>query len=253
MLLQKSLEVRAGGDLIAGAAEEAEEQLKEDDDLALEEALQKEMFDKVMEEQRLSKGQRINIGSPDTYFRPVYATAAGVKSAPEEEQERRVQGRLQVISTSVLADPEHMEQMNRQFHHGQPRPAIDASTAAAAVAAATAAVAESSAAADRAASSPPEGAAAAMSSKMGASSSRADNPMVAVPFQSDVIGPNPFQGIADVSSVGRRTPAAEPAGTTGQIASAPVQWKGTDEAQSAPSKPPLYRPALKGEPARLLV
>lgn len=216
---------------IAGQ-DEVGEAADKDDDLALEEALQKEMFDKVMEEQRLSKGQRINIGSPDTYFRPVYATAAGVKSAPEQ-QDRPVQGRLQVISTSVLSDPSLMEQMNRQFHQGQARPgAIDAATAAEAVAAATAAVAEGSVAAVERAAAGPAPEAVADAPAASTCSVGEDQRTTPVPFQGQVVGPNPFQGVPDVSSTPTMGRFAGPG--SGQIASTPGEWN-LSEKGPAPS------------------
>ena len=62
----------------------------------LETAAHDGVFNQFVADQLLSQGQRINIGSPDTYFRPAYATAAGVKSAPDAEDPSLVRGRLQV-------------------------------------------------------------------------------------------------------------------------------------------------------------
>jgi hypothetical protein len=63
----------------------------------LETAAHDGVFNQFVADQLLSKGQRINIGSPDTYFRPAYATAAGVKSAPDTDvPSQSARGRLQV-------------------------------------------------------------------------------------------------------------------------------------------------------------
>ena len=63
----------------------------------LETAAHDGVFNQFVADQLLSKGQRINIGSPDTYFRPAYATAAGVKSAPDaDDPSQFAKGRLQV-------------------------------------------------------------------------------------------------------------------------------------------------------------
>ena len=62
----------------------------------LETAAHDGVFNQFVADQLLSQGQRINIGSPDTYFRPAYATAAGVKSAPDAEDAGFARGRLQV-------------------------------------------------------------------------------------------------------------------------------------------------------------
>ena len=194
-------------------------------DMALEEALQEGVFNELMQDQLLNKGQRINIGSPDTYFRPVYATAAGVKSAPEAAP--MVQGRLQVISTSVLNDPEHMEQMNRQFHN-EPRPYDEETAAAVAAAEVLAAAAAAGKAgrppipAARSASSPADTAAAPSSAA--AEESSADNPMIAIPSDPDMKGLNPFQGLADATSSRKLLPtAAETERPAGMFASAPLQ------------------------------
>ena len=65
----------------------------------LETAAHDGVFNQFVADQLLSKGQRINIGSPDTYFRPAYATAAGVKSAPDaDDPSQFAKGRLQVHS-----------------------------------------------------------------------------------------------------------------------------------------------------------
>ena len=67
----------------------------------LETAAHDGVFNQFVADQLLSKGQRINIGSPDTYFRPAYATAAGVKSAPDaDDPSQFAKGRLQVHSSS---------------------------------------------------------------------------------------------------------------------------------------------------------
>ena len=69
----------------------------------LETAAHDGVFNQFVANQLLSKGQRINIGSPDTYFRPAYATAAGVKSAPDaEDPSQFAKGRLQVDPLSPL-------------------------------------------------------------------------------------------------------------------------------------------------------
>ncbi len=203
-------------------------------DMALEEALQEGVFNELMQDQLLNKGQRINIGSPDTYFRPVYATAAGVKSAPEQQM---VQGRLQVISTSVLNDPVHMAQMDRQFHN-EPRP-YDEETAAAAAAvaemlaasAATGETAERPAfSAERSASSPADAAGAAA---VEGSSAQAGNPMIAVPSDLNVKGLNPFQGLADATSARKAATAVEGERPGGMFASAPVGGSGTSLSDAA--------------------
>lgn len=59
-----------------------------------------------MADQALSKGQRVNIGSPGSFFRPVYATIAGTKRSSQG----KMQGKLQIISTSVLSDTELLAQ-----------------------------------------------------------------------------------------------------------------------------------------------
>lgn len=203
------------------SAEEASAKARSGD-MALEEALQEGVFNELMQDQLLNKGQRINIGSPDTYFRPVYATAAGVKSAPEAAP--MVQGRLQVISTSVLNDPEHMEQMNRQFHN-EPRPydeEMAAAVAAAEVLAAAAAAGKAGRppiAAERSASSPADVAA----SSAAAEESGAPNPMIAVPSDPDMKGLNPFQGLADATSTLKLSTPAEAERPVGMFASAPLQ------------------------------
>ncbi|CAL8467742.1 g7280 [Coccomyxa elongata] len=196
-------------------------------DMALEEALQEGVMHELMQDQLLNKGQRINIGSPDTYFRPVYATAAGVKSMPE--QNNMVQGRLQVISTSVLNDPEHMEQMNRQFHNDLPRPhdeetaaAIAAAELVSAAAAAGKAAARTTVTAERSASSP----AAAQSGGAAAedSGAQAENPsVIATPSEHDAERLNPFKGLADATSGHKLSTVAEVERPAGHFASAPVQ------------------------------
>ena len=212
-------------------------------DMALEEALQEGVMHELMQDQLLNKGQRINIGSPDTYFRPVYATAAGVKSMPE--QNNMVQGRLQVISTSVLNDPEHMEQMNRQFHNDLPRPhdeetaaAIAAAELVSAAAAAGKAAARTMATAERAASSP----AATQSGGPAAEDSgpQAENPsVIATPSEHDAERLNLFKGLADATSslvLPSVTDVARPAGL---FASAPLQ-KGTGSSLMATQSEVLW-------------
>lgn len=195
-------------------------------DMALEEALQEGVMHELMQDQLLNKGQRINIGSPDTYFRPVYATAAGVKSMPE--QNNMVQGRLQVISTSVLNDPEHMEQMNRQFHSDLPRPheeetaaAIAAAELVSAAAAAGKAAARTTVTAEWSASSP----AAAQSGAAAAedSGAQAENPsVIATPSEHDAERLNPFKGLADATSSHKLLTVTEVERPAGPFASAPV-------------------------------
>lgn len=201
-------------------------------DMALEEALQEGVFNELMQDQLLNKGQRINIGSPDTYFRPVYATAAGVKSAAPTEQQAFVPGRLQVISTSVLNDPEHMRQMDRQFHNELPAPQEgDLSAAAAAAAELVAAAAAAGKAAERpplsgtvqrAASGPPDDKTAASASAAVSSVTGRDNSMIAILHEADSKGPNPFQGLADATS-SKLSTIAETDRPDGQAASAPLQ------------------------------
>ncbi len=75
---------------------------KKDGPVDLETAAHDGVFNQFVADQLLSKGQRINIGSPDTYFRPAYATAAGVKSAPDaDDPSQFAKGRLQVC----MCDP----------------------------------------------------------------------------------------------------------------------------------------------------
>ena len=72
---------------------------KKDGPVDLETAAHDGVFNQFVADQLLSKGQRINIGSPDTYFRPAYATAAGVKSAPDaDDPSQFAKGRLQVCT-----------------------------------------------------------------------------------------------------------------------------------------------------------
>jgi hypothetical protein len=125
-----------------------------------------EMYGELLADQVLSKGQRINIGRPDSYFRPVYATTAGVKTVQQDQEATRLQTRLQVISAPVLDDPDTIARMSDQMLPDGPL-TIDAATAAAAIAGAVAAA---------------QG-----------SGKRAAH---AVRFQ-DVIGPNPFKGVAE--------------------------------------------------------
>ena len=101
-------EVAAKGST-GGKAQEQEQQVVSDPDspmldpnkkpggpVDLETAAHDGVFSQFVADQLLSQGQRINIGSPDTYFRPAYATAAGVKSAPDAEDPGLARGRLQV-------------------------------------------------------------------------------------------------------------------------------------------------------------
>lgn len=232
-----------------------------------------EVFDELMQDQLLSKGQRINIGSPDTYFRPVYATAAGVKTVQQEQQEApRVQTRLQVISTSVLNDPEHIARMSRQLRQEDqsskmPGPAavikIDQKTAAAAIAGALAAMANSrqSVPAEQASTIRTEMAAAGSSSAEplppgGPEGGRtpADNNMnsrSAVRFQ-DVVGPNPFQVLADASTTPglKRPRTSDPLGPSAyQAARAPPLQRDKLAAASPAASEQHKRAAAQAEAA----
>lgn len=73
--------------------------------------LQDEVLDQLMADQALSKGQRVNIGSPGSFFRPVYATIAGTKRS----MQGKMQGKLQIISTSVLSDTELLAQTQQRL------------------------------------------------------------------------------------------------------------------------------------------
>jgi hypothetical protein len=75
--------------------------------------IQDDVFTELMAEQLLSKGQRVNIGSPSTFFRPIYAAGAGLD---DEKQMPMLKGKLQVINTSVLSDTELMMSMQCQLH-----------------------------------------------------------------------------------------------------------------------------------------
>jgi len=72
---------------------------KEEGPMDLKAAAHDGVFNQSVADQLLSKGQHINVGSPDTYFRPAYASAAGVKIAPDaEDPSQSAKGRLQVCT-----------------------------------------------------------------------------------------------------------------------------------------------------------
>ena len=76
---------------------------KKEGPMNLETAAHDGFFNQFVADQLLSKGQHINVGSPDTYFRPAYVTAAGVKSAPDAaDPSQFARGRLQVCTLWIL-------------------------------------------------------------------------------------------------------------------------------------------------------
>jgi len=72
---------------------------KKEGPMDLEAAAHDGVFNQAVADQLLSKGQHINVGSPDAYFRPAHASAAGVKVGPDaEDPSQFAKGRLQVCT-----------------------------------------------------------------------------------------------------------------------------------------------------------